>query len=175
MTIRSLSNTHRPAAKHAKHAKQASKPATSSVQPPFPIAHISMETHSTPLRPPPHNAHSTASQASTNSAFESIGRAANEAVRPSSTAKNRSIGHGVAVIVVKGIMALSDQTSGDTGDDTENKPISSQHVRKRDKIYNFFRSPSSERKVEKAQSSGPTHRGNSSSPLNCQYAGQWRD
>ncbi|KAF9275015.1 hypothetical protein BGZ88_002626, partial [Linnemannia elongata] len=114
---------------------------------------MSMETHSTPLRPPPHNAHSTASQASTNSAFESIGRAANEAVRPSSTAKHRSIGHGVAVIVVKGIMALSDQTSGDTGDDTENKPISSQHVRKRDKIYNFFRSPSSERKVEKAQSS----------------------
>ncbi|KAG0042330.1 hypothetical protein BGZ90_009431, partial [Linnemannia elongata] len=53
-------------------------------------------------------------------------------------------------------MALSDQTSGETGDDTENKPISSQHVRKRDKIYNFFRSPSSERKVEKAQSSGPT-------------------
>ncbi|KAG0060344.1 hypothetical protein BGZ90_004061, partial [Linnemannia elongata] len=113
---------------------------------------MSMETHSTPLRPPPHNVHSTASQASTNSAFESIGRAANEAVQPSSRAKNRSIGHGFAAIIVKGILVPSDHASGDASDGSD-KSVPFRHVRRRYRIFNFFRSPSSERKVEKAQSS----------------------
>ncbi|KAF9273341.1 hypothetical protein BGZ88_003880, partial [Linnemannia elongata] len=115
---------------------------------------MSMETYSTPLKPPPHNAHSTASQSSTNSAFGSIGRAANEAVQPSSTAKNRSIGHGFAAIVVKGILVPSDHASGDACDGSD-KSVPFRHVRRRYRIFNFFRSPSSERKVEKAQSSSP--------------------
>ncbi|OAQ35910.1 hypothetical protein K457DRAFT_120664 [Linnemannia elongata AG-77] len=99
---------------------------------------MSMEAHSTLLGPPLHT-------------FGSIGRAANEAVRPSSTAKNRSIGHGFAAIVVKGILVPSDQASGNASDSFDNKSVSTRHVRRR--VYNFFRSSSSERKVEKAQSS----------------------
>ncbi|KAG0064043.1 hypothetical protein BGZ89_009415, partial [Linnemannia elongata] len=119
---------------------------------------MSMETHPNSLGSPPDDAQatatlrSTAPQVSTNSAFASIGRAANRAVQPSSTAKNQSIGHGVAAIVVKSVMVPSDRASDDVNGDADNKSASFQPVRKRDKIFNLFRPSSSERKIKQAQS-----------------------
>ncbi|KAF9274747.1 hypothetical protein BGZ88_002814, partial [Linnemannia elongata] len=119
---------------------------------------MSMETHPTSLGSPPHDAQSTATLCSTtslsgtNSAFASIDRAANEAIQPSSTSNGRSIGHGLAAIVVEGTLVPSDQASGDAGDDADDKSVSSQHVRKRHKISNLFRSSRSEGKVKMSQS-----------------------
>ncbi|KAF9278919.1 hypothetical protein BGZ88_000279, partial [Linnemannia elongata] len=136
---------------------------------------MSKETHPTSLGSPPHDAQSTAtlrstaSQSSISSAFANIGRAANEAVQPSSTTKNRSIGHGFAAIVVKGILVPSDQASGDASDGSDNKSLSTQHVRKRDKIFTFFRSSSSKAKVKQSQSTKATlHR---LSTVSTQYSG----
>ncbi|KAF9340469.1 hypothetical protein BGZ91_001836, partial [Linnemannia elongata] len=119
---------------------------------------MSKETHPTSLGLSPHDIQSTAtlrsttSQSSTDSAFSSIGRAANKAVQRSSTANNRSISHGLAAIVV-GTLVPSDQASGDAGDDADNKSVSSQRVRKRDKIIDLFRSSSSKREAKQAQRS----------------------
>ncbi|KAF9544040.1 hypothetical protein EC957_012425 [Mortierella hygrophila] len=107
---------------------------------------MSKETHSTSQGLPPHDdqptptLHFTTSQSTTNSAFASIGRAADKAVRPSSTTNDRSIGHGFAAIVVTGNLVPSDLASGDANDGDDNKPVSSQRVRKRDKLFGFFRS-----------------------------------
>ncbi|KAK3818061.1 MAG: hypothetical protein JOS17DRAFT_838215 [Linnemannia elongata] len=98
---------------------------------------------------------STTSQSSIDSAFASIGRAADKALQSSSKANGRSIGHSCAAIVVEGTLVSSDQASGDTGDDVDDKSVSSQQVRTRDKLFNFFRPSSTERKVKQAQSSSP--------------------
>ncbi|KAF9533036.1 hypothetical protein EC957_002281, partial [Mortierella hygrophila] len=66
--------------------------------------------------------------------------AANKAVQSSSTVNDRSIGHGFAAIIVKGNLIPSDLASGDVNDGDDNKSVSSQRVRKRDKLFGFFRS-----------------------------------
>ncbi|KAF9121139.1 hypothetical protein BGX30_002763, partial [Mortierella sp. GBA39] len=96
---------------------------------------------------------STTSQSSTNSAFASIGRAANKAVQPSSKVNDRSIGHGFAAILVKGNLVPSDFTSGDADDGDDNKRVSSQRVRKRDKLFGLFRSSTPKPKDKQSQSS----------------------
>ncbi|KAF9544039.1 WD_REPEATS_REGION domain-containing protein [Mortierella hygrophila] len=104
---------------------------------------MSKETHSASLWSL-HNSQSTktlrstTSQSTTNSAFASIGRAANKAVQSSSTVNDRSIGHGFAAILVKGKLIPSDLASGDADDGDDNKSVSSQRVRKRDKLFGFF-------------------------------------
>ncbi|KAG0059054.1 hypothetical protein BGZ90_004644, partial [Linnemannia elongata] len=83
----------------------SSKQATSPAPAPFPVAHtMSKETDAISLGSPPHDAQSiapfryTASQSSTNSTIASIGRVANKAAQPSSTANDRSISHAFAAI-----------------------------------------------------------------------------
>ena len=45
--------------------------------------------------------------------------------------------------------------TGHAGHDDDNNSVSSQRIRKRDKLYNFFRSSSSERKVKNTDSTSP--------------------
>ncbi|KAF9109094.1 hypothetical protein BGX30_008528, partial [Mortierella sp. GBA39] len=89
---------------------------------------------------------------STNSVFASIGRAANKAVQPSSKVNDRSIGHSSAAIVVKGNLVPSDFASGDADDSDDNKSVSSQHVRKRDKLFGLFRLSTPKPKYKQSQS-----------------------
>ncbi|KAG9070331.1 hypothetical protein KI688_009668 [Linnemannia hyalina] len=118
---------------------------------------MSKETHPTSLGSP-YNAQSTAtlrsttSQSSTNSAFTSSDRAGNTTVQPSSTDNDRSIGHGLTTILVKGNLVHSDLASGDTDDGGDNKSVSSQRVRKRDKLFGFFRPSTSTPRDNQSQS-----------------------
>ncbi|KAG9070327.1 hypothetical protein KI688_009664 [Linnemannia hyalina] len=119
---------------------------------------MSKELHSTSPGLPPHDDQSTAtvrsttSQSSTNSVFAILCRAADKAVRPSSTVNDRSISNGFAAILVKGILVPTDLACGDADDGGDNKSVSSQRVRKRDKLFGLFRPSTPKPRDKQSQS-----------------------
>lgn len=125
---------------------------------------MSNQPHSTPPGSPASSTRSTQSTATfrsiashfrNNYGFGGIGKQAKDAVEPSSATKNRSTSHGTAATLVEGNLLAAHHINGDTGDDTDNRPPSSQRARKRDKIISLFWSSSPEPKIKQSQTPSP--------------------
>ncbi|KAF9274308.1 hypothetical protein BGZ88_003116 [Linnemannia elongata] len=125
---------------------------------------MSNQPHSTPPGSPVSSTRSTQSTATfrsiashfrNNYRFGGIGKQAKDAVEPPSATKNRSTSHGTAATLVEGNLLPAHHINGDTGDDTDNRPPSSQRARKRDKILSLFWSSSPEPKIKQSQTPSP--------------------
>ncbi|KAK3819072.1 MAG: hypothetical protein JOS17DRAFT_778113 [Linnemannia elongata] len=123
---------------------------------------MSKESHSTSSGSPAPSTHSTQSTATFRSRASSLfsinstfGRKAKGAAEPPSTTKSRSINQGIAAILVEGSLPPAHHIHGDTGDDDDNKSLSSRRVRKRDKFLGRFWSPIPEPKIRQSQTPSP--------------------
>ncbi|KAG0298188.1 hypothetical protein BGZ96_001733 [Linnemannia gamsii] len=122
---------------------------------------MSKESHLNPSGPPIHDTQSiatirsTTSQSSTDSAFVNICKSSKKATEPYSTAKDRSISHGIAAVLVGGNLLPTDRPRENVGDDANTKSVSSKHMRKRNKFFGIFKSSNSGPKVEQPQNTSP--------------------